>query len=208
MKNSSVLIVVIVAILLLVAGAIYLNYLKPGSDRDSHGCIGSAGYTWCDASQKCIRPWEENCTALPQTVGNGTDSHGCNGSDGYTWCALNQKCLRAWEEKCVIFLPEGAVLNTMPADSCPAAGGHVVDVKGETACPEGEFPLAEVSSDAGARKFCCSIAAPNAPSGGNGSAAPENITAPAPTEPILQVNPSPSNTTVPQGSIPPAQPGK
>lgn len=32
-----------------------------GSDRDSHGCIGSAGYTWCEAKQKCIRIWEENC---------------------------------------------------------------------------------------------------------------------------------------------------
>ncbi len=35
----------------------------PGSDRDSHGCIPSAGYTWCDAKQACIRPFEENCTA-------------------------------------------------------------------------------------------------------------------------------------------------
>jgi hypothetical protein len=32
-----------------------------GSDKDSHGCIGSAGYTWCEAKQKCIRIWEENC---------------------------------------------------------------------------------------------------------------------------------------------------
>ena len=32
-----------------------------GSDRDAHGCIGSAGYTWCEAKQKCIRAWEEPC---------------------------------------------------------------------------------------------------------------------------------------------------
>jgi len=32
-----------------------------GNDRDAHGCIPSAGYSWCDAKQKCIRPWEENC---------------------------------------------------------------------------------------------------------------------------------------------------
>ncbi len=30
----------------------------PGSDRDSHGCIGSAGYTWSAPMKKCIRPWE------------------------------------------------------------------------------------------------------------------------------------------------------
>ncbi len=35
----------------------------PGSDRDSHGCIGSAGYIWSDATQKCVRPWEENPSA-------------------------------------------------------------------------------------------------------------------------------------------------
>lgn len=34
----------------------------PGSDRDAHGCIGSAGYTWCEAKQTCLREWEEPCT--------------------------------------------------------------------------------------------------------------------------------------------------
>jgi len=35
----------------------------PGSDRDEHGCIPSAGYVWCEAKQKCVRPWEEPCDA-------------------------------------------------------------------------------------------------------------------------------------------------
>ncbi|WP_407353429.1 peptidase [Luteimonas sp. R10] len=30
----------------------------PGSDRDGHGCIPSAGYTWCARTQQCERPWE------------------------------------------------------------------------------------------------------------------------------------------------------
>ena len=30
----------------------------PGSDRDEHGCIKSAGYRWCEAEKKCVRPWE------------------------------------------------------------------------------------------------------------------------------------------------------
>lgn len=29
-----------------------------GNDRDEHGCIGSAGYTWSEALQTCIRLWE------------------------------------------------------------------------------------------------------------------------------------------------------
>ena len=34
-----------------------------GNDRDAHGCIGSAGYTWCELKQKCLRSWEEPCAA-------------------------------------------------------------------------------------------------------------------------------------------------
>lgn len=32
-----------------------------GGDTNEHGCIGSAGYTWCEAKQKCVREWEEPC---------------------------------------------------------------------------------------------------------------------------------------------------
>lgn len=34
-----------------------------GGDRDEHGCIGSAGYTWCEPKEKCLRLWEEQCYA-------------------------------------------------------------------------------------------------------------------------------------------------
>jgi putative lipoprotein len=30
----------------------------PGADRDEHGCIRSAGYSWCAKEGKCARPWE------------------------------------------------------------------------------------------------------------------------------------------------------
>jgi hypothetical protein len=46
---------------------LYLSNLKPkeailvGADRDAHGCIGSAGYSWCEPKQKCLRIWEEKC---------------------------------------------------------------------------------------------------------------------------------------------------
>jgi len=47
-----------------------------GGDRDAHGCIPSAGYTWCDATQKCYRPFEEKCPTVqtPSTTGNSTAS--------------------------------------------------------------------------------------------------------------------------------------
>lgn len=30
-----------------------------GNDKDEHGCISSAGYTWCEVQKDCIRPWEK-----------------------------------------------------------------------------------------------------------------------------------------------------
>lgn len=42
-----------------------------GGDRDAHGCIGSAGYSWCEVKNKCLRVWEEKCeiaTSTPATV--------------------------------------------------------------------------------------------------------------------------------------------
>jgi len=35
-----------------------------GNDSDAHGCIGSAGYSWCEERGECIRVWETNCTQL------------------------------------------------------------------------------------------------------------------------------------------------
>ena len=31
-----------------------------GGETDEHGCLPSAGYTWCEAKQKCLRTWEED----------------------------------------------------------------------------------------------------------------------------------------------------
>jgi hypothetical protein len=33
-----------------------------GNDVDSHGCRTSAGYSWCEAKQTCLRIWGEQCT--------------------------------------------------------------------------------------------------------------------------------------------------
>jgi hypothetical protein len=31
---------------------------KAGSDRDTHNCIASAGYTWSELKNDCVRSWE------------------------------------------------------------------------------------------------------------------------------------------------------
>jgi|GEM_PF-1301994 len=41
-----------------------------GGDSDEHGCKASAGYSWCEVKEKCLRVWEETCaleTGTPAT---------------------------------------------------------------------------------------------------------------------------------------------
>jgi hypothetical protein len=89
----------------------------PGSDRDSHGCIGSAGYSWCEQLGMCIRPWETDCESGAKKCktlddcgmgaarcDNGLctqyDEHGCVPDGGYQWCEALQECIRPWETNC------------------------------------------------------------------------------------------------------------
>lgn len=112
-----------------------------GNDKDEHGCIASAGYSWCEEKQKCLRVWEENCTAevAPECVTvadcglgaascvNGVcsqyDEHGCVPDGGYTWCEEKQKCIRAWEEECAV--QETGVECTTVADCGEGAASCV-----------------------------------------------------------------------------------
>jgi hypothetical protein len=46
-----------------------------GADRDEHGCIGSAGYTWSVVKNSCIRIWEAGTPFIEYDVATGvTDS--------------------------------------------------------------------------------------------------------------------------------------
>lgn len=58
----------IVAGVLVVGGGGYWWYQSQtpqliGGQKDEHGCLGPAGYSWCEAKQKCLRVWEEKCEA-------------------------------------------------------------------------------------------------------------------------------------------------
>jgi hypothetical protein len=80
-----------------------------GADRDEHGCILSAGYSWCEATSSCIRSWEHGisneedfakmCTPQSRTVavGGDADKHGCRPSAGFQWCKSLSSCIRSWE---------------------------------------------------------------------------------------------------------------
>ncbi|MGL5036572.1 MAG: hypothetical protein ACRC6F_02305 [Aeromonas sp.] len=56
------------ASLLLAACSTPVQHLV-GTDRDSHGCIGSAGYQWSALTGKCVRLFEQGIRLNP------TDTH-------------------------------------------------------------------------------------------------------------------------------------
>ena len=65
MKIARILLVVTVAVLSACTGETSSepgtqakDAALAGSDRDAHGCIGSAGYQWCAKENECKRPWE------------------------------------------------------------------------------------------------------------------------------------------------------
>lgn len=74
MTKRTVIIGVVVTIALLGVAGFALKKNAPdttlvGSDRDEHGCIGSAGYSWCAPKNICLRTWEEKCyTGVAQEI--------------------------------------------------------------------------------------------------------------------------------------------
>lgn len=64
---------IIVALLLCCVTLLSCNTTtkKCGADKDTHGCIGSAGYVWSEILQECVRPWETGSSvAVPKKEGD------------------------------------------------------------------------------------------------------------------------------------------
>ena len=48
-----------------------------GHKRDTHGCVSSAGFRWCDATKSCVRPWEtKEPSCQVKSVVNSNLRHG------------------------------------------------------------------------------------------------------------------------------------
>lgn len=59
MKNFLPALAAILGLSLTAAGCSHPGFgTLVGNDRDEHGCIGSAGYTWSYALHDCVRLWE------------------------------------------------------------------------------------------------------------------------------------------------------
>jgi hypothetical protein len=66
MKNKILIFVSIIVLLAIATTSIFLlnrdnsldNPIVIGGQRDSHGCLGPAGYSWNETEKGCVREWE------------------------------------------------------------------------------------------------------------------------------------------------------
>jgi len=54
---------ILISILIITLAVFILNKKSSdeniiGGDRDEHGCLGPAGYSWNSTEQECVREWE------------------------------------------------------------------------------------------------------------------------------------------------------
>jgi|GEM_PF-3435652 hypothetical protein len=73
-----------------------------GGDKDEHDCIGSAGYSWCEAKQKCLRVFEEWCAdqARELVVNDIKEESGVKfqyqGESAFTWMISKDGQMSSW----------------------------------------------------------------------------------------------------------------
>lgn len=106
MRYMKKVMIVLVFLGLLLSGGYFLNKKTPekvnqdpvptttelaGGDRDVHGCIGSAGYTWCEAKNTCLREWEEPCEVNVKEEVQGILSQKYNKSSDETHITISKQ---------------------------------------------------------------------------------------------------------------------
>merc|ERR1719336_3015884 len=85
-----------------------------GGQKDEHGCLSAAGYSWDPEYGECIQPWNkpkkleikplplaplpELAPVAPQVVGGQRDKHGCLIAAGYRWDPEYGECIQPWNK--------------------------------------------------------------------------------------------------------------
>lgn len=78
-----------------------------GGDVDAHGCLASAGYSWCAVKNKCLRTWEESCAVSNPVAPKNYNKTTCEKDSG-VWFTDNNTC----------------EINSYSKTQCEAKGGE------------------------------------------------------------------------------------
>tara|TARA_B110000858_G_C17786739_1_gene467650 strand:- start:921 stop:1940 length:1020 start_codon:yes stop_codon:yes gene_type:complete len=66
----------------------------PGSQTDSHNCALDGGYSWCDETTSCIRPWETECNDINVDYCIDSPEQYCRMACDEPKCASNKCAMR------------------------------------------------------------------------------------------------------------------
>jgi hypothetical protein len=105
MKNGISIGLTILAIIWCTCSYAQITENKPGSDRDKHGCIGSAGYQWSEIKKNCVRIFE---------AGTSFDAYGKNHDSAFAAYVIVSKDLKKVEVFAPAeYLSEPVILNAV-----------------------------------------------------------------------------------------------
>jgi len=94
-----------------------------GNDSDAHGCIGSAGYSWCESEQKCVREWETPCKMTAEEAlgiarnsscmdaGNVSGVEAVYNNNSKTWWLDIDMTMAGCNPACVVYSSGSAEIN-------------------------------------------------------------------------------------------------
>lgn len=122
-----------------------------GGDRDEHGCLGSAGYSWSENVGACIRGWELN-DSQKKAAGMAVDYYGSK--NGLTVIKADAaRCpgcfrveLQDEPDRVTITITNWEVTGqSLTSEECEEMGGRVTNTVGGNSCDIGEKDVGEVT---------------------------------------------------------------
>jgi eight-cysteine-cluster-containing protein len=96
-----------------------------GGDKDEHGCLVAAGYSWCPSTQQCQKMWETYCEEFKDqyTLDEPTVEEFCGSSTNAT-CQYDSDCMQTGCTAQVCAGKDEQIITDCMARSCYNAKQH------------------------------------------------------------------------------------
>lgn len=125
-----------------------------GGERDEHGCLGPAGYTWSEEAQACLREWEIEMDGGKAAIKIAVEYLGWQG-DATVIEVLQARCPGCYtvklennstQDRKNVTLDNWEVKSTsLTPKECQERGGEPMSTVGGASCPEGQENIGEVT---------------------------------------------------------------
>jgi len=158
MKNAEISLIIIVGLAVIVSGCIQEQQI--GGERDEHGCLVPAGYSWSETIGACLRNWELN----------ESQARAAKIAADYLVYDYGMSIVQVITEQCpgcfkveiekggniitVEIVDWEVIGKTLTSEECLAKGGRTVKVVGDSGCYENETEIGSVTGFTSSN-ICC-----------------------------------------------------